>query len=155
MVKSFPKIGQNNSNFRLPKYEPNLSLMDLHWLTGFINGDGYFAPGLTAKSLSPQVRIGPYEISLVVLNQIKILLGMIEVYSNGPKLKTYVYVLSGLTNLNKFNDLLYSSSCRFYGTKYLDYNDWCKIILIINAKKHLNPEGYTEIKTLVFSFRCE
>jgi len=135
LVKSFPKIDQNNLNFKLPEYEPNLSLMDLHWLTGFINGDGSFAPGLKEKSLSPQVRIGQDEISLVVLNQIKILLGMGEVYSNGPNLKTYVYVLSGLTNLNKFNDLLSSASCRFYGTKYLDYNDWCKIISIINEKK--------------------
>jgi hypothetical protein len=59
---------------------------------------------MKTKYINPQFRVTQENKSLIVLNQIKTLLGMGEVYSDGYKFNTSssTYVLNGINNLNNY-----------------------------------------------------
>lgn len=152
LSEAFPLV--NFMPITIPVYNPQLFLMNLNWIAGFINADGTFAPGLyssnaynTGFAISPQIGIAQDNISLIVLNHITELLKLGKIYGSNINPTVSTLQISGINNLNTFINKFSTNS--FHGAKALDYSDWCKIISLINNKQHLTLKGIKQIKTII------
>lgn len=137
----------------LPAYAPNLSLINNHWLAGFITGDGSFSVRVGASQkakLGEQcfitVSIGQHNRSLIVLGAIKDFLG----YGNVNRLSDDAskFQFSALRNINTFINSLNVEKAQILGAKALDYADFCKAVSIINNKSHLTQSGLEAIRNI-------
>jgi hypothetical protein len=122
---------------------------------GFINGDGHFYTSVqpnktnTGFYFRPGVRITQDNISLIALEYIINFIGMGKIYLDGSNRSTSTLVIYGIDNIN---NLISIFSCyKFYGSKALDYADFCKIVKIINSNNHLTKEGSSEIISIIES----
>jgi hypothetical protein len=144
---SFPNV----SPAIKPSFEPNLALMNIHWLCGFINGDGHFGLRIrhnTKTSLGSScdviISISQDDVSLITLENIVEFLGVGRVHSSGRT--TYVYFLGSLKDINIFINKF--KEVNLLGAKALDYADFCKGIEIINSREHLTLEGFNKLEIL-------
>ena len=136
-----------------PFFEPNLSLMNIHWLCGFINADGHF--GLRIRrgnkyalgaSCEPIITISQDEVSLETLENIVTLLGIGKIRKDHGIRTTFVFSLGSIKNINLFIEKFKETN--LLGAKALDYVDFCKGIEIINRKEHLTQEGFSKFESL-------
>jgi hypothetical protein len=136
-----------------PSFEPNLSLMNINWLCGFINGDGSF--GLRIRhnikyalgaSCDVIISISQDEVSLVTLENIVTFLGIGKIRKDSSNRTIYVYFLGSLKDINIFINKF--KEVKLLGAKALDYADFCKGIEIINNKEHLTREGLNKLEAL-------
>jgi len=151
LKEAFP----NYTPINIMNYSPNLLLLNIHWLAGFINADGsfgvYFNKSISnklKKQCSPRITISQHTRSLLVLNAIKELLGIGKIYHQYQR-KASQLTIQKLTEINKFIELF--SEAQLLGAKALDYNDFSKCIDLINNKAHLTEEGSNSIKEITKS----
>jgi hypothetical protein len=136
----------------LPVYNPKLFLLNIHWLCGFINADGGFYLNIVKNNkvklverANIQITITQNNISLVVLEKIKVFLGLGSIYKDSRSDASYFKICS-LKQINKFIELFKFAS--LLGAKALDYSDFKKGLNIINNKDHLNKEGFNALKII-------
>ena len=161
---SFPNV--------VPGLRPKISLpkkIDPYWLCGFTEGDGCFGVEIY-KSKSTKLN---YSVTLrysltqnsrdhLLLSHLVVFFGCGKIKENPINNASYFYV-SDLKNIN--NKILPQRSClslrdvfsktpRFFkeyslqGSKSLDFNDFHKVALLINEKRHLTIEGFELIKKI-------
>lgn len=133
------------------------ALIDNAWLSGFIEADGHFSVRTTTISRYPKMEC-KFELSqrqkdhngnsnLIFLEEIaKLLVTNVKaIRLNKPnpeyRLRT--------TNL-KANIILenYLERYPLYGSKYLDYKDWQKVLEIFKLGEHKQKEGIEKIKSI-------
>lgn len=149
------KLKLNFPEFELietPEYKPNLELMNIHWICGFINADGSFS--LSTRKVKDtklkervdiEITITQHEISLIVLEQIIKVLGFGSIGKKKDK-NAYRVRITSLKNINNFIELL--NEATFLGSKALDYREFKKGIKLMNNKEHLTLKGLKEIKKI-------
>jgi LAGLIDADG endonuclease len=149
LLKAFP----NYIKLAAPVYLPDLSIMDMHWLAGFINADGSFSLSVNktprrtlGEACIFYVLITQNETSKIVLDHIIQLLGAGFIYSQAKGV--YVYKMRSIKDINAFIIKLENTGATFLGAKALDYADFCRGITIVNNKGHLTREGLESIRTI-------
>jgi len=128
LISNFPDL----ISAKIPPYLPNLNLMNIQWLVGFTNAEGHFAPGFkkvnwsaTGYYVAPEISISQDNISLSVLNQIIKIISFGKIYKDGLGGSVSILRITGINNINSFIYLF--SAGKLYGSKALDYVDFCKI----------------------------
>jgi len=137
-----------------PSFEPNLTLMNIHWLSGFISADGRFGLFIRKNtkcalgvSCDVIISITQDEVSLITLEHIATFLGFGKISKDSVNRTTYTYYLGSVKNINLFIEKF--KGFNLLGAKALDYADFCKGIEIINSKEHLTQEGLNKFNTLL------
>jgi hypothetical protein len=148
--KKLTKLFTNIPEITKPKYIPDLFLITLDWIAGFISSDGHFAPGfqkasnnITGFRISPSIQISQDGISLPVLKNIVSFLNYGNINKDSWRRTSYTLKIGGIENINKF--ITSFSKISFHGLKALDYIDFCSIIQIIEKKEHLTKKGMNKI----------
>jgi hypothetical protein len=136
----------------LPNYKPELFLLNIHWLCGFINADGGFYLNIVKNNKVKLSELAKIKItitqnnkSLIVLERIKVFLGLGSIYKDSRSDASYLQIAS-LTQINKFIEVF--KPARLLGAKALDYYDFNKGVDIINNKDHLIKEGLNALKII-------
>jgi hypothetical protein len=134
------------------EYLPNLSLLNIHWLAGFINADGsfgiYFGNSKTNVlniQCKPIISISQHNRSLILINGIQEFLGFGKIYLKSKEESSELKI-QNLTEINKF--ILLFSEAQLLGAKALDYKDFIKCINLMNNKAHLTKDGLNSIKQI-------
>jgi hypothetical protein len=147
LMEAFP----NYVPILAPAYLPNLNLIDIHWLAGFIQGDGSFSLTVNndkkrtlGKACKIYISICQNVISKIVLDGVKTFLGFGNVHQQDKE--NYVYKIGSLQNINTFINKF--NEAQFLGSKALDYADFCKGIDLMNNKDHLTVEGLEQFIAL-------
>ena len=130
------------------------SIKNLHWLAGFVDGEGYFY----VKSLKNAQYSTGYNVTLVfsvtqhsrdenlLTKFIDILgCGILERASTRPSSVNY--------RVNKFSDIRdkiipFFNKYPLQSIKYMDFLDFSKAVDIVNNKGHLTEEGIKKINSL-------
>lgn len=141
-----------NYTIPLPLYNPNLSVIDLNWLAGFIQADGHFGCSIRiandtilGKQVQVHVEIIQHTISLIVLEAILQLLGLGKIYIK-DKISVGHLKIQGLSNVNLF--IKKFGDTKLYGAKELDYIAFCNIVNLMNEGKHLTEAGLAQIEDI-------
>jgi hypothetical protein len=149
LLEAFP----NNKSITIPNYSPNLSIIDFHWLAGFINSDGSFSLTVSkeksrklGEACGYYISITQNEISKIVLDYIAEFLGYGKVYYQAKGV--YVYKINSKVYINDFINKFEEAGAKIQGAKALDYIDFCKGINIVNNKTHLTREGLEDFRAL-------
>ena len=148
-------------NYKQPLsvYSPDLSVINLNWLAGFIQADGHF--GCTTKNASDtnlgkqvliNIDIAQHIKSVIVLEQIINILGVGKVYLKKDQPIAHLKI-QGLKNINLF--LQKFDNTKLYGAKELDYLTFCNIVNLMNEKKHLTKEGLAQIEKLISTMNSQ
>lgn len=141
----------NYSPITVPAFVPDFSHLNIHWIAGFINADGYFSIN-SYKQNSAQVReICSISIIITQHNRSKSILEAIQkyfhfgsIYSNKNDVSNYT--IRSIKLINKFIERF--EETQLLGSKALDYADFCKAIRLMNKKLHLTLEGLAEFKAI-------
>lgn len=160
--KAHFKMGLSNmlkeafSNFTPVKvfaYAPNLALMNIHWVAGFINADGSFSVLIRkandttlGEKVSIEINISQHEKSLLALNHLAEFLGCGSVKQYGQT--AYRWRVSNIKDVNRLITTFKEKEVQILGAKALDFADFCKAVEIINSKAHLTRVGLETIRTL-------
>jgi LAGLIDADG endonuclease len=92
-----------------PPFEPNLSLMNINWLSGFISADGHY--GLVVRKSNKSalggscdviISISQDGVSLITLEHIVTFLGIGKIRKDYANRTTYTYSLGSVKNINLF-----------------------------------------------------
>lgn len=149
LIKAFP----NYTPALRPAYLPDLTLMNLNWIAGFINADGtfgiYFSKDTRRKGENMKVGISITQnnTSILVLERIREFLSFGNIWSQG--LKASAFGISSIKDANLFIAKLNAENITFQGSKSLDYEDFCLCISLINNKEHLTELGLLRIKNIL------
>jgi hypothetical protein len=147
LLNSFP----NYVTISCPTYSPDLKNINMDWICGFINADGYFllinkkGTNKLGESFRAEIKITQNDKSLLLLKEIILYLGFGNIYSEKSKECSNIKI-ANLPAINSF--ILKANFCTFLGAKALDYSNFCKGINLINNKAHLTIEGINELKKL-------
>ena len=149
LIRAFP----NYTRSLIPEYRPNLRLMNLNWIAGFINADGTFGIYFSKNTKGARdimkvgISITQNNTSIEVLKAIREFLSYGSVWPQGTKASTFT--ISSLKNTNLFINMVAAENVTFQGSKDLDYRDFCSAITLINNKEHFTEEGLLRLKILV------
>jgi LAGLIDADG DNA endonuclease family protein len=147
LITEFP----NYTPINCPIYNPDFTLLNIHWLAGFINADGSFGLHIQTNLLGNsnicrfRILITQHINSLVLLEAICKFLGLGKVYL-GPNSIANIKIFS-LNEVNKF--ISQFKEAKLLGSKALDYFDFCKAIELINNKSHLTKKGLDKFKQII------
>jgi len=130
------------------------TILDPHWISGFVSGDGNFDAGIRyyknkekiGYKLYLRFRITQHEKDIKLLKLIIIYLGAGRIEKN---IKTSVVnlVISKFLDINE-KIIPFFNKYPIYGIKHLDYLDWCKISNLINLNTHRTIIGLEEIRKI-------
>jgi hypothetical protein len=147
LLSSFPNFIPNIK----PDYLPDLTLINIHWISGFINADGCFflLPKKDNKMklgerITYGITISQNIISLIVLESIASFFGFGNIRENVNDV--HIYRIDSLKNINTFISVF--NEAKLQGAKALDYADFCRGIELINQKQHLSQDGLNSIKVI-------
>ena len=162
--KKFPlPLPQKKNFFFEPLGFSTTPLDNDSWLAGFIEADGSFQVRTSLSSKYPRIslsfelvqsRITHYGYSMFdLMNQIAIFLG-INVNEIRSERKNPQYRLR--TSSLKTNQAIrnYLSKYPLWGTKYMDFKDWCKVLDYFEQGNHMeNKEHIVKIKSQMNQLR--
>jgi LAGLIDADG endonuclease len=139
-----------------PVFEPSKMPLNPYWITGFVQADGTFGLNYTKQvkmklgyTFQPQFRITQHERDLIVLNRIIATMGcgvLVKPTGDRDRYNISVANLKDLVNIV----IPIFEKYPLYGTKYLDFIDFCKGIQIIKNKGHLTSEGLNQLKYIAY-----
>ncbi len=147
----------NNKNIKLniiKKSLNNSSLLDNSWFSGFIEADGHFNVRNTIKSTKPKVEC-KFELSqrqndhrgnnnLFFLEEIaKLLITSVK----SIRMNTLHPQYRVRTTNIRANIILenYLTAYPLFGSKYLDYIDWLKVLNLFKNGEHKNKTGIEKL----------
>lgn len=143
-------------DLNIEKKDKDISNIDSNsWLAGFIDADGHFSVRTTTVSKYPKIEC-KFELSqrqndhnnennYEFLNLIADFLftTVKEIRVDKPKPEYRVRTISLKGNLILIN---YIENYPLFSSKYLNYQDWRKVLVFFENKNHTNPES---IKTII------
>jgi len=148
-------LNNKNLKFNLKKEKlDSSSLMSNGWLSGFIEADGHFSVRTSMGSRNPKLEC-KFELSqrqndkngrnyLYFLENIAICLLTVvkpfRIKSSNPQYKIRTTNLKGNILLEQY---LYNYP--LFGTKYLDYKDWFKVLNFFKLGEHTNKSTIEKI----------
>lgn len=151
-------LNQNhNTDFtKLPLKKSSLSKDD--WLSGFIDSDGSFSVqhtklenGAKKRKISCRLRIEQRmldpvtnESYLPVLTDIANFLNCSVLTKIQKSTNNKYYTLAASSRISLDIIFKYLNKYPLYSSKYLDYKDWEKIVLLIFENKHYTEEGLNQ-----------
>nr|AYC64281.1 hypothetical protein [Pseudochlorodesmis sp. HV01306a] len=136
------------------KFNPTLNLkfvenleFNLYWFLGFIDAKGCFVCSLINRTIRPQFIISLNEIDKSILDKIQqnLNLGVRYKRKNGVE----VFQLSSNQDMCHFaKQILLTKGFkdRLKTSKRIRARKWCKIVFLIEQKKHKTIEGFNAIK---------
>lgn len=145
-VKNFnPSLNCLNSS----QNSIELQHLNLEWLIGFIDAEGCFVCSIIKKTIRPQFLIGLNEIDKNILDKLQQYLncGVRYKRKNGVEVfqlssnSSMCYFAKHVLLTKGFND-------RLKTYKRIRARKWCKIILLMEQKKHKTIGGFNKIQKL-------
>jgi hypothetical protein len=144
------------SEFKINPVERSIiqstNIPDPNWVSGFVSGEANFDVGIKKSKniigyqVYLKLRISQHErdLKLMILLINYLGAGRIENDSRNP----VVYLVIG--KISDINNIIipFFNQYPIFGTKYLDYLDWCKIANLMNLGSHLTSEGLGEIRKI-------
>lgn len=149
----------HNTDFiKLPLKKGNLS--ENSWLSGFIDSDGSFSVqhtklenGAKKRKISCRLRIEQRmldpitnESYLPVLSYLSNFLNCSVLTRLQKSTNNEYYILAASSRVSLDIILKYLNKYPLYSSKYLDYKDWEKIVLLMFENKHYSDEGINQIE---------
>ena len=143
-------------NLIIEKKDKDISNIDSNsWLAGFIDADGHFSVRTTTVSKYPKIECkfelsqrqndhnneNNYEFLNLIANFLSTTVKEIRVNKPKPEYRVRTTSLKG--NLILIN---YMDNFPLFSSKYLNYQDWRKVLEFFEKKNHTNPES---IKTII------
>nr|AYC64632.1 hypothetical protein [Halimeda minima] len=136
----------------------NCNNLNLDWLIGFIDAEGCFVCSIINRTIRPQFIIGLTKAKLTEID--KNILDKIQQYLNcGVRFKrkngVEIFQLSSNSSMYYFAKhvlLTKGFDDRLKTYKRIRARKWCKIILLMEQKKHKTIDGFNKIKKLYTSF---
>lgn len=142
--KAFPNVVPLIRPSHVPTEEP------LHpdWVSGFITGDGCLTVSIKSTNqviASLDININERDEPILIKIQQFFKVGLI--YPN-PHNKAYSFRVTRIAHLISLI-IPHFSSFPLAGNKLDNYKYWSEIVLIMEQKSHLTPDGLTKIRSLV------
>lgn len=141
--------------YEKPKYVPDLTTMNIAWITGFINSDGSFGIYFTRKlfknglpGVAGNIQITQHASSRIVLEAIQNYLGFGKL-KYVSQTDAWVLYTRNLSEINSFIRIISENNAYFKGTKALDYSSFRECIQLINDKENTTETGYKKILAIV------
>lgn len=135
-----------------PEYKPEFSNLNINWLCGFINADGHFSVRVVNSPKSklglgtnPLIKISQHLNSFILMEKIQAFLGCGKIYRDNQA-NNYEVQINSIKDINSF--IAQFKEANLLGAKALDYQDFCKIIQIMNKRLHLTKDGLQEIQEI-------
>lgn len=124
------------------------SLLDNHWLAGFIDSDGSFQIKILNRvnrkleevRLSLQIDQKTNEILIQIKNELK--------GSIGYRKKTDCFYYSSVNFNSAYLYINYLDKYHLQSSKIISFNKWRSVYLMIMNRKHLTQEGIDQIKKI-------
>jgi hypothetical protein len=158
------QVHQNMANLIHSNYQkvPNSSnILESWWLAGFTEADGCFY----VQILAPRKHRRTHEIRVQYkfsLRENQILFQLKEIFGSSVYKRTHSYHSTGGENIEKKITYYWSSTtfeaaykvCSYFqknslqGSKWISFQKWCHILLLVKNKVHFTPEGLQTIKQL-------
>ena len=140
-----------------PAFEPNTMKLDHNWIAGFVQADGTFGLNYIKQprmklgyTYQRQFRITQHEPDLIVLKRIIESMGCGTIVKPSGDRDRYSISVANIPDLiNIVIPLLKKKS--LYGSKHINFLDFCKGVYIINDKGHLTSEGLNTLKDLAYT----
>jgi hypothetical protein len=130
----------------------NSNFKDNSWLSGFIDSDGHFFVRLRNKSVSCGFELVQASSDHKGRSKKEIMLSLAEFFNNKLINITKDYCKGKLqygirfSNINSNLKLIdYLSNYPLFSSKFQNYNDFKKVIMMINEKEHKTEEGILKI----------
>lgn len=131
----------------------NLENLDPHWLAGFVEGEGCFYVGIfksesikTGYSLKLRFSVNQHfkdEKLIISLTRI-FKCGNIVISKNNSIIEFRVSSLKDL--MEKI--IPFFNKYPLYGAKRLEFEDFCKVVSMMNSKTHLTESGLEQIREI-------
>lgn len=131
----------------------NLENLDPHWLAGFVEGEGCFYVGIfksesikTGYSLKLRFSVNQHfkdEKLIISLSRI-FKCGNIVISKNNSIIEFRVSSLKDL--MEKI--IPFFNKYPLYGAKRLEFEDFCKVVSMMNSKTHLTESGLEQIREI-------
>lgn len=153
--KSFEKFVKTlNPMFNLELIKKrSFSNFNLYWLIGFIDAEGYFVCSIINRTIRPQFIISLSEIDKEILDKIK------QNFNFGVRYKrkngVEVFQISSNKNMCYFAKhilLTKGFKDRLKTFKRIRARKWCRIVFLMEQKKHKTIDGFNKIQKLYKSF---
>jgi hypothetical protein len=125
--------------------------LDNSWLSGFTDAEGCFTSSvLTSKKTGKTIVTVRYVVSQKDdIEFSKSLANLIDGYISHVKSYNGYNTVVNHGKLNKILNYLHNNSLKT--KKFISYNRWLKIYLLVKEKKHFTSEGLIRIKSLAKS----
>ena len=135
-----------------PEFIVNDNPLNPYWVSGFSEGYKHISFDVFISSKIIQVTVF-YNIILNIYDEPLILkiqeffggIGIISHYNNVVQ-----YIVADINNINS-TLIPHFDTYILYGNKLSNYLTWKEILLLVNSKAHLNPEGLSNIKSLKYN----
>ena len=130
---------------------PTPLIKDVGWLAGFVSGEGSFM--IMVRKANNYAAGFQISLSFVVVQHDRdelLLQKFIEYFGCGILYRKKEVFESRVTKLSDFVEKIipFFDKYPILGNKFLDYQDFCKIVRLMQTKAHLNKEGVYEIITI-------
>ena len=132
-----------------PAYQVSEAPLDPNWVSGFTEGDGSFFVSISSKTNQVRVRygIGLNNRETPLMLKIQKFFGGIGTFATNSERKVVIYTISKARDLTSVI-LPHFDTHGLRGNKLYNYLIWKEILLLVNSKAHLTPEGLAQIKEL-------
>lgn len=134
----FPSIPKTN----IYKYTKHIDI-DYNWFAGFFSGEGcFFIEVKNLRTVSLRIFVGQHIKDKLLMNSFINLLGCGSVKYSTKELA--IFSINNMKDIsNKIIPLF--KKYKIEGTKYLDFQDFCKAAELISKKSHLTKIGLEQI----------
>ena len=128
------------------------NIPDPNWVSGFVSGEGNFDAGIreAKNAVGARVylrfRIAQHSRDVELMKLIVSYLGVGRIEYDTRK--SLVYYISAVSTDLTQAIIPFFNEYPIIGTKYLDYQDWCKIANLVSSGANLTKEGFEEIKRI-------
>lgn len=132
------------------------------YLAGFTDGEGCFYVGFSKREDLPMkwqvitefhVSQNPGGKNVLEIFQKRLDCGYLKPnHEKNPKDKSWILLVKERKDL-KEKVIPFFKKYKLHTTKKQDFSVFCKVLEIIEQKKHLNKAGFTEVVNLVFSLQ--
>lgn len=144
LQKAFPNV----ESLIRPSYTPTDDPLHPDWVSGFITGDGCLTVSIkSTNQVIVSLDININERDEPVLIKIKNFFNAGLIYSN-PHNNACSFRITRIAHLISIV-LPYLKSYPLAGDKFNNYNYWLEIVLLLEQKTHLTPDGLAKIRILV------
>ena len=140
-------------NYSINYLDLSSNKFDVDWFIGFIDAEGSFVCSIINKTIRPQFVIGLNNIDKHILNKIQSYLTYGIRYTRKNSIEVFqISSNKSMCDFAKKVILTKGFKDRLKTYKRIRARKWCKIIFLMEQKKHKTVEGFEKIKKLYENF---